>query len=196
MEQRITQMKVSSSPSTNNTLMVFFSGCQPNYNNDYFHFWKLGAETGSRYICVRDVTNRWYNTPDFKSFAAELGQVIARITPERTVFIGSSMGGYGALKYGLELLPDKVLVFSTQIETPFGPNLADLYKMFPSPPSVTAHLCKTSKNKKWDDIGAAEQLREKAGATVVLHDCNDHNCAELIIPNGQLTGILKGEIKI
>lgn len=194
MEHNITQLK-SNFNNIGKTLIVFFSGKQPNYNNNYFHFWGFAESLKIPYICVRDTSNVWYNTKDYNNFVNVLKQEIIKSKCSNIIFSGSSMGGYGALKYGLDIPTNKIIVFSTQVSTPFGPNLADLYSTRLDHAQISAHLCKSSINPRWDDIGAAAELKKKANAEVIIHDCNNHNCAELVMKAGKLHKIFQDEIK-
>jgi len=136
-------------------LHVFFSGKQGDYSTNHFHFQGKDYDAGYSRLFVRDTTNQWYNTEDYSNAVLRIRERCSMF--EDVIFIGSSMGGYGALKFALDFRPRKVLAFSPQVETPFGPDLSYLYSNVMERPEIEIHLCRTSKNKNWDDLGAAQK---------------------------------------
>jgi hypothetical protein len=80
---------------------------------------KLEAMTGAplNKVLLRDPANAWYQRglpgigSDIEAVAARLGEAVAAIKPKKTVFIGQSMGAYGAIMFGALLEVDTILAF-------------------------------------------------------------------------------------
>jgi hypothetical protein len=80
---------------------------------------KLEAMAGAplNKLLLRDPANAWYQRglpgvgADIDAVAARLGEAIAAIAPKKTVFIGQSMGAYGAIMFGALLGADTILAF-------------------------------------------------------------------------------------
>jgi len=80
---------------------------------------KLEAMSGAplNKVLLRDPANAWYQRglpglgADIDAVAARLGEAIAAIAPKKTVFIGQSMGAYGAIMFGALLQVDTILAF-------------------------------------------------------------------------------------
>ena len=68
-------------------------------------------------LLLRDPANAWYQRglpgvgADIASAAARLRDLIAAVAPKKTVFIGQSMGAYGAIMFGALLDVDTILAF-------------------------------------------------------------------------------------
>lgn len=171
-------------------LVVYFSGKQPDYSSGHFHFMGSGYNAGFESVFVRDTSNTWYNTENYKECADNLIHIMQTFNG-KCVFIGSSMGGYGALKFGLDCMPDKILAFSPQVDTPFSEiDLPELYMQAQKIPDIEIHLCEKTDNPNWDDIGSAQRMREFA--KIVTHECNGHNCAEILKDRNEILDLIIG----
>ncbi len=66
-------------------------------------------------IFVADKRSTWYEAPGLADrVRSELARLIAAMAPERTLFVGNSMGGYGAILFSAALAPQTVLAFGPQ----------------------------------------------------------------------------------
>ncbi len=175
---------------TKDKLVVYFSGKQPDYSSGHFHFMGSGYNAGFESVFIRDTSNTWYSGANYQEIVEELNSIISTFSGP-CVFVGSSMGGYGALKFGLHCLPNKVLAFSPQVATEFFfIDLPDLYEIAEKRPEVEIHLCNENNNPNWDDIGSA--MRMNAFAKVVTHKCNGHNCAEILKDRKEILNLIIG----
>jgi hypothetical protein len=88
-------------------------------------FLKLCKKANVKYaIFVRDATHCWYQrglkagidpNQGFDSVIDELGKEIDLIKPREVVCMGSSMGGYAAIRAGLVLKASAIIAFSPQV---------------------------------------------------------------------------------
>lgn len=104
-----------------------------------FTFFSVLAQTNANVIFVNDYSNGWYlnGTPEFKDegkFVDFLRQQIDSLrhpTQGRLCMLGSSMGAYGALKYGSLLGADKIIAMGPESELciPLGRSVSSLLDM-------------------------------------------------------------------
>lgn len=99
-----------------NKLVIFFSA--KNLSPYKFNFWQLGQELNSNVIFFNNGRNEWYQQgiPHFGNSYASTVENIKKwreaLGCSEIYTIGTSMGGYAAIQYGVELNA-KVLAFST-----------------------------------------------------------------------------------
>ncbi len=103
-------------------IMVFFSGYSERKTyNRYSWYWdeKEAWDTDTIYLFVRDPENYWYSEcrflPKLRS-ALERCVTEVGLSFDDCIFIGGSMGGYGALRYGIELNVGGVVAIHPQLE--------------------------------------------------------------------------------
>ena len=117
------------------TMVIAFGGLQQHIGGGHsggmppHEFVRSCTKAGARYaLFVRDASRSWYcrglgdgafgdaaagNT--FESMVAGLRAEIDRLAPARVVTIGSSMGGYAAIRAGIALNADRAVAFSPQV---------------------------------------------------------------------------------
>lgn len=97
------------------SLVVVFAGATRQYNlvrdlidnSTYDYLWLYENDLlGDGYF-------RWYSNPIFREI---LGLVLAAYETSNIFFVGSSMGGYGALKFAIECNVKKIIVRAPQID--------------------------------------------------------------------------------
>ena len=116
------------------TMVITFGGLQLQVGGGHgggvapHEFVRSCQKAGARYaLFVRDVTRSWYcrglgpafgngaSCDSFDAMIAGLRAEIARLRPRRVVTIGSSMGGYAAIRAGLALNATRAVAFSPQV---------------------------------------------------------------------------------
>lgn len=112
----------------NSKLIVYFSSA----GAKSFEGYSLLSKYTSNKLFIRDSMRSWYNgiIPEISNSADELvkylSPIIANFNKKNITFIGSSMGAYAALLFGIKLGIGKVIAFSPQIvlnpSMPFTPN--------------------------------------------------------------------------
>lgn len=176
-------------------IYVFFSGGWQQAHG--YCFENTGKAMGYKSIWVRDLSTRWYCTPDYPAALEALGETLRDWTgvyDGRVVFCGLSMGGYGALKFGADLLPDRIICFAPQTEWENIPDIAPAYATRRAEglwcPEIFIHLCRTSNQKL--DHPHARRLEKDAGARIIVHECDRHNVAGELRKQGRLMEVLEG----
>ena len=89
------------------------------------------GQLGVHVIYLRDYQGKNYDNgigslaPDFVGTLRSLQRIVADLGTQRVVCYGNSLGGYGALRYALELQAEAVLAFSspTNLDPNFGTSL-------------------------------------------------------------------------
>lgn len=102
------------------TVLIVFSGKQPNVNKPGFNLGKGTIGWPVNKIYVRDLSNLWYHGEHpgigggVDDLAAYLFTLIDRADARRVVTVGGSMGGYAAILFGFLLGAQKVVAFGPQ----------------------------------------------------------------------------------
>ena len=97
-------------------LAIFFSA--KDMAAHQFNFWHAGHELDENLLFVNSPSNDWYlsGVPGlghgFEDTAAAMARWAEALAVSRTIAIGTSMGGFAAIRYGSSLGAD-VLAFST-----------------------------------------------------------------------------------
>ncbi|KOO27292.1 aspartyl asparaginyl beta-hydroxylase [Chrysochromulina tobinii] len=117
------------------TMVIAFGGLQQHIGGGHsggmppHEFVRSCTKAGARYaLFVRDASRSWYCRglgdgafgdaaagDTFESMVAGLRAEIDRLAPARVVTIGSSMGGYAAIRAGIALNADRAVAFSPQV---------------------------------------------------------------------------------
>lgn len=102
-------------------IFVFFSGYsnRKTYNR-YSWYWDPEEKwtQDTTYVFIRDPNNLWYSDPDL---VTKLTRLLALVVDDENLsfkdcmFVGGSMGAYGALRYGISLGADKVVAIHPQL---------------------------------------------------------------------------------
>ena len=101
-------------------LVIAFTSTGENFAIPVWEFMETTQILGYSRILLRDRHGDSYHSgiddqrPDFASVIAYLKEEIARLNPATIVTVGSSSGGYAALRCGFELAVDYVHAFSPQ----------------------------------------------------------------------------------
>lgn len=99
------------------TLLVIFSGV----NAKTFMGYRLLSDVYVNKLFLRDPNRSWYNksipglTENPQQFIELLEKITSAYSPDKILFIGSSMGGYAALLFGCLLKIQRIIVFSPQV---------------------------------------------------------------------------------
>jgi|ERR1044072_9030927 pimeloyl-ACP methyl ester carboxylesterase len=174
-------------PRHNDKAFVFFSGRQ--FNRGMFHFGVTAVKLGRPYLCVRDAGNQWYRGRNYPATLHHIWDWM--YGRDRVVFVGSSMGGSAALKYGLELLPDKVIAFAPQnFVEPLGVDLVADYKTNWPIPETHIHYCRRSPESL--DVAIAEQMSGISKVHLHGRDCDSHRVMDLMDASGEMLALLEG----
>jgi len=191
-------------------VIVAFAGFGMQLQMPPFHFFRLTRTLACTRIFVRDPHCYWYHRgigdglDTLEAVADYLGAVLTRMHPERTTFVGTSGGGYGALLFGALCGADRVLAFGgqTTLRLPvrneerrqevLGAGLAsaayfDLRAHLPGRAGrVEIHYC------AGDDLDQA-QARHAIGVPRVElrpHPCPDHEIAPYLRNSGRLATMM------
>jgi pimeloyl-ACP methyl ester carboxylesterase len=156
---------------------VFFSGRQ--FNRGMFHFAVSAVKAGRPYVCVRDASNRWYNTENYADTAAELRAWMEG--RDKVVFVGSSMGATAALK---------VIAFAAQNPVDaIGRDLVAEYRAAARIPETHLYYCTRSEDPM--DVALAEGMRGINGFHLRGRDCDTHRVMDLMNISGELLQLLE-----
>lgn len=107
-------------PAESDVLLVGFGGMAADATGPRFELEGATSDLGVNRLLVRDVRRSWYHlgiegaSTDIAGCIEALGDVIDRVKPSRTIFIGASSGGYAALLFGERLGVDVVHAFAPQ----------------------------------------------------------------------------------
>jgi len=170
------------------TLFVFFTGGLQAEQKKRFDFEGLARLIAYPAVLVRDISGNFYDTPNYDETLDVLSIICAawRNGDGRVVFVGTSMGGYAAFKFGAVIRPDKITAFAPQIEWPGHPDLSPLYRDLRI--GIDIHICRTSNYET--DARHAQTMNRIAGATVFVHDCRVHNVAGVLKERASLMDIV------
>lgn len=194
-----------------NTLFICFAGGWDQQLKG-FAFGRQMHDLQVPHVLVRDDSANFYNADNFVEVVNKLRDIIREfhynlswineefsdesfLNHNRVVLVGTSMGGYGALKFAPRLNPDKVVVFAPQIkwDKPHAPDISVLWgDKFSCPLDI--HICKTS-NYPSDAEHAATMLDAcRSSKKLTIHDCSIHNVAGYLKDQGELYKILEAEM--
>jgi len=101
-------------------LYVFFGGIASGIAMPPFEFYNASKILDASRIFVRDFRQCWYHaglpgiSHDIPSTAAYLAEQIARLGPQRVVFVGNSMGGFAAMLFAAMLGGVDAIAFAPQ----------------------------------------------------------------------------------
>jgi hypothetical protein len=101
-------------------LIVAFTGSAKMLMMPVYEFFDLTKSLGYSRILLRDRFNKRYHRgidrqrPDYSSFLEFLRREIKRLGAKKTIFVGTSAGGYAAIRVGHDLGADYVHAFGPQ----------------------------------------------------------------------------------
>lgn len=167
-------------------LYVFFTARKlEGFAVDNFHWIPVAKKLDCPAYFLRDTSNSFYRGLQIAPFLRVLRPIIKS---QETIFVGSSMGAYGAILWGQRLKPSKVIAF-----TPAPPKKDTLHELTDFPP-IDIHVCKDSKwrmTNEYNDVENAELYRQHA--KIFYHDGDKHNVAAVLREQGKLDRIICGE---
>jgi len=101
-------------------LIVAFTGSAKKLMMPVYEFFELTKTLGYSRILLRDRFNKRYHRgidrqrPDYPSFLEFLRKETENLAPQKTIFVGTSAGGYAAIRVGHDLGADYVHAFGAQ----------------------------------------------------------------------------------
>lgn len=168
-------------------------------------FYETFKRLGYSVVYFLDDRTSWFSQFEFgKSFgesAEFLRNTITSLEPSQVMFSGLSMGGFGALWYANALKPNKVVVFSPQVDLTHAhaasylgktiqhktPNLYTMIKRTYDVPTDLHVGVKEEGSIFWDDIHHARIMKHLKCVNVIRHaDLFSHNSARYIKTSGKL----------
>jgi hypothetical protein len=207
--------------SESRELYIFFGGLASGIAMPPFEFFNASRIFDGNKIFLRDARKSWYQTGlpgvtrDIPSTVRFLSREIEAIAPQRTVFVGNSMGGFAAILFSVLLGVGEVVAFAPQtfvspvlrfrhrdhrwrrpIATmwlasflkPRQWDLRPVLKRLSEPRPVSIHV---SKSDRLDIIHAAH-LENLPGVKVHEHEDGDHGVVKLLRDRGELPAIMRG----
>jgi predicted esterase YcpF (UPF0227 family) len=178
-------------------LIVFFSGVIG--KNKGYNFYNIAKFINCRAIFVRDYNINYYQGKNFSESVKTLNDKIASAKIKKVIFIGISMGGYGAIKFSEHVKVDKMVLFSPQIEylsdynkyVPIGRRAENiLYKFQKKPIETIIYVCDKT---DWEtDLKEAKELKNSSNlVTVNYESCDTHTVSKFLHENKKLIPILR-----
>lgn len=167
-------------------LYVFFSARKlEGFGTDSFDWIPFARKINHPSYFIRDTSNSFYRGLQIAPFLRLLRPMIKK---QETIFIGSSMGGYGAMLWGQRLRPSKVISFSP------APPPEDTLHTLGEFPNMQIHVCQDSKWKITNEFTDVQNaLLFKDHADIIYHSGDKHNVAGLLRDEGRLEGIIRCE---
>lgn len=184
-------------------LAVFFSGTYK--NNGRFDFWRVGQAQNCHVLLLNNGPNDWYQTgvPDFGATLDDsidhIKALASRLGVTEIYTIGVSMGGYGAILFGMRL-EAKILAFGvdTLLKIKGSRSLKSMPEDAPVVFPDLVPLIKKSKSKirlyvgEQDvlDIYAASRISKLPNVTAVSVRGMDHGGGRYVDKTKGLTGFV------
>ena len=106
--------------NNSNSLLVTFGGIKQGMGMPVYEFYNSLKTIKCDKVFIKDIYQAWYHkgiNEDINNIAKLkelLKSIIEKKVYTKVVFIGNSMGGYGAILFGVLLNIDKVIAFSPQ----------------------------------------------------------------------------------
>lgn len=127
--------KFSYKPGTNNTLIISISSKGANAGDNVTpEFDRLLTSYGCHIGFALDMKKTWFNRQEtFDGIRAAIDRVQEDINPQKTVFLGLSMGGFGAILFSKYCVCTNVVALSPQIDltAPWDNRYERYYKEIP-----------------------------------------------------------------
>ena len=180
-------------PATNgctDKLCVYFSGLDVRLKEDEYHLQVPAVAAGYESLFLKDKSRRWFHTRNTEQISEYLCELVKNYKG-RVIFLGTSLGGYAAIMFGLKAMPAKIIAFSPQTSTKFHPrSLCSEYDAAQQWPTLEIHRCEiqTDLIEMWNDKFHAEAMGNYA--KVITHPCTIHSCAQALHESGKLQEII------
>lgn len=91
---------------------VFFGGVMSGFGMPLFEFKRMAELNSIDCLIIRDLTQSWY-TCNHQEILQELNKEILH-NNRKYIFVGNSMGGFAAIKYGIIFGIERIITFSPQ----------------------------------------------------------------------------------
>ena len=186
-------------------LMIAFTGAGEELGMPVYEFFDVTKSLGYGRILLRDQYRQNYHRgidkqrPDFPSLILYLRQEIERLSPKKVLCIGTSAGGYAAIRAGHQLHADYVQAFGP-VTGLLPPNLwpqgkhhrgsfmdlAEVLKEWNQKTIYYIHYCCGFDPDRYH----AERLSRSPGVVRIGYPCNSHQVAIFLAKKGLLTEAL------
>lgn len=208
--------------STNgSSLYIFFGGMAAGIAMPPFEFYNSSKILDEHKIFIRDLSQCWYQdglpdiSRDIDSTADYIDHHIKEIGPDKTFFVGNSMGGYAAILFANLIRTGEAIAFAPQ--TFISPVLRLKHKDFRWRKRIWRTYRKSLlKRKVWDlrpllsgldgsqkvsifvskgsrlDHIHASHIRDIAGVHVYEFETGGHGIVRLLRDEGKLPEIMSG----
>lgn len=207
--------------SDSGELYIFFGGLASGIAMPPFEFFNASRIFDANKIFLRDARMRWYqtglpgSTRDIPSTVRFLAREIENIAPQRTVFVGNSMGGFAAILFSALLGIGEVVAFAPQtfvspvlrfrhcdhrwrrpiatmwLASLFKPHQWDLrpvLKRLSKTPRISIHV---SPADRLDRVHAAH-VEGLPSVKVHEHEDGGHGVVKVLRDRGELPAIMRG----
>lgn len=207
--------------ATGSRLYIFFGGIAAQIAMPPFEFYNASRILDENKIFVRDFAQCWYQDglpgigEDIDATAGYLDERIDEIKPEKTFFVGNSMGGYAAILFASLTGKGEAVAFAPQTFVSPSLRLRHLDYRWPRQ-IVRTYLRSLRKRHVWDlrplvqrregvqkisifvskehrlDHRHAEHLRSVAGVRVHEFESGGHGVVKVLRDEGRLPAIMSG----
>ena len=194
-------------------LIIAFTGDAGALMMPVYDFFETTKLLGYSRILLHDQYHKWYHRgiddqrPDFPSLIAYLREEIKRLGPQKVLCIGTSIGGYAAIRAGHELGADYVHAFSPPTgEPPVELEAADaarlrfvrhksgipaldlsqILKTWNKKTVYYIHYCRACKVERYH----AERMVRSPGIVTIGYPCSTHLVTVFLAKKGFLTEAL------
>ncbi|NRR92003.1 hypothetical protein HSX10_10540 [Winogradskyella undariae] len=204
-------------------LLVSFGGIKQGMGIPIYEFYNVFKDIGCDKVYIKDVNQAWYHKgvnreiDDIKKLKELLQKIIIKGAYEKVIFIGNSMGGYGAILFGALLNVDSVIAFSPQTfigkinrfwyrDHRWKKELSKVYldnfsqkKYYNLKKSLKREIFNPkieifySLNDKLDSLHA-ERLKNQFNIKLVPYLKGNHNLIKVLRDDGELINIIRKSI--
>jgi hypothetical protein len=183
-------------------LIVAFTGSAKMLMMPVYEFFDLTKSLGYSRILLRDRFNKRYHRgidrqrPDYPTFLDFLRREIKKLGPKKTIFVGTSAGGYAAIRVGHDLGADYVHAFGAQtglnpvhLRLPDREPPMDLTPFLNDPNSVTTYYLHYCHSYESDRLHA-DRIANSPNVVTLGYPGNTHLITVLLARKGLLGQLL------
>ncbi len=203
-------------------LYFFFGGINAGIAMPPFEFYKASGIINENKVFMRDLSQSWYHaglqgiSKDIDTTALYIKNIIKEINPDKTYFVGNSMGGYAAIIFCTLIGKGEVIAFGPQ--TFISSDLREKYKDTRNHQKKLKALNLATTNKKVHDLrqmllrsqsnckisifvardstldlNHARHIKECPGVCVFEFDTGGHSLVRKLRNEGKLAQIMVGK---
>lgn len=184
-------------------LFVVFGGLKNNTNIAPFEMFNILSGYNCSKLLLRDFDQVWFLKTDYINL---IKQTITISNPTKVFLLGSSAGGFSAIKHASKILPDKTVVFSPQINISqnFMASIND--NRWVKNRRKAYNLCSDVELdvSSYDidvDIHVSKEKRDLCHAkssvyNIIIHNTNIHPVSHYLKKEGILNNILKSMVML